>query len=90
MILSVGEDAASGREHRARLALCQGENEAADARVWNRRGEAGNLRPVRKGALHILDKVPYGGTHVSAVAHHQSVDGHAVEAVICQPAVGSI
>lgn len=90
MILPVGEDAASSREHRARLALCQGENEAADACVWNRRGEAGNLRPIRKGALHILDKVPYGGTHVSAVAHHQSVDRHAVEAVICQPAVGSI
>lgn len=36
MVLSVGKNAASSREHRAGLGLAQGENEAADARVWTR------------------------------------------------------
>lgn len=82
MVLPVGEHAASGGERRAGLGLAQGEHEAADARVRTRREQLGRLGPRRQRALQVLHQVPDGHSDVGAVAHHQSVDRQALQAVV--------
>lgn len=84
-MLPVGEDAVSGRQNRALLWSPQSEHEAADARVGAAAEEVGHLHPCGQRTVQVLHKVPDGYVDVRAVANHQSVDRHPVEAVVSRP-----
>ena len=82
MLLPVHEDAACAGEHGPALAPAQGEREASDARVGTGREQVVHLHPGGQSALQVVDEVPDGHADVGAVAHHQSVDRGALEAVV--------
>lgn len=82
MILPVDEDAAGGRQNRARLGFPQSEHEAADARVGAAAEQLGQLHPCGQRAIQVLQDVPDGYVDVGAMANPQSVDRHPVETVV--------
>lgn len=82
MMLPVGEDAAGGRQNRARLGFPQSEHEAADARVRAAAEQLGHFHPCGQRAIQVLHDVPDGYVDVGAVANPQNVDRHPVETVV--------
>lgn len=82
MVLSVGEHAVSTRQDWAWLRQAQGENEAADARVWTGCEQLRHLGPWRQRALKVLYEVPNGYADVGAMAHDEHMNVHSLKTVI--------